>query len=743
MKYFIFLILFISNYTFGQTASINFKNINSDYDVKISLNNNVKFYGKIVNNQINLNIQDSASYYIEIYHNDILINSDYKTLFIDKDNFIDIESNNVILNEIIVETRKKFISIDSDKIIYDVEKSPFNKGFNSIEVLSQIPTVLTNDSSINIIGKGDVLIYINNKKVYLTQTELIDYLKTINSENIKKIEVISNPDVKYDSYGNGGIINISIKKNEDDFIGVLYTPTFTYRTSDNYSNNLNLSYKKNKFSSNINLNYSDNSITKNSVIDLIDNNEFVQKSIQKTFLNSNKISSTVITNFKLNNNIEFGADLNYFIINGENNQNKEFKFLDDSNNINDYLTSDFKQYKSITSFYSDIKLDSLGSKINLTANYIFNKNLENIFLESNNSTNINNQLSNQVSLLGDYTLIRKKFSISNGFNLSYIDLEIDNNINELLYKEFIYNLFTSFSFKASENLKFNGGIKYEKWERNINDILVNDHFLLTNFGASYKINNTNSVSLSYNRRLVKPYINYLNPTIIYTSENSYIKGNPFLDAYKIDNFELKYSHNNFLNISLYSNFNKNVFTNIIKYDENKTEINTYDNFYDTHIYGSVVSFTYNKLKKIDVNFFYNLYYVQSIMDDKYISKNGFVSVFYISNNFYLNENKSTFISLSYFLNPPYKAVNFSNKTTASFNLAFKSNLIKDKLSFSISANDIFNQQLERKSSFFESNRIQNFNNDNAYRYFSFSLTYNIGKTITPRGVIKNDRINEL
>jgi len=62
------------------------------------------------------------------------------------------------------------------------------------------------------IGKGSMRVMINDRLVKLSGEELVNFLKTLNAEDLKKIEVIPNPPAKYSAEGNSGLINIVTKK---------------------------------------------------------------------------------------------------------------------------------------------------------------------------------------------------------------------------------------------------------------------------------------------------------------------------------------------------------------------------------------------------------------------------------------------------------------------------------------------------------------------------------------------------
>ena len=57
---------------------------------------------------------------------------------------------------------------------------------------------------------------INGRLSPLTGDDLISFLNGFSASDIKKIEVITNPPAKYDAAGNGGLVNIILKKGFQD-----------------------------------------------------------------------------------------------------------------------------------------------------------------------------------------------------------------------------------------------------------------------------------------------------------------------------------------------------------------------------------------------------------------------------------------------------------------------------------------------------------------------------------------------
>ncbi|MDE3252569.1 MAG: carboxypeptidase regulatory-like domain-containing protein, partial [Bacteroidota bacterium] len=113
------------------------------------------------------------------------------------------------LKEVVVTSRKPMIEIKADKTIFNVENSINATGSNALELLQKSPGIqVDNNENISMKGKTGVKIYIDGKMTQLDSKDLAAYLKSINSNDVEAIEMISNPSAKYDAAGNAGIINI-------------------------------------------------------------------------------------------------------------------------------------------------------------------------------------------------------------------------------------------------------------------------------------------------------------------------------------------------------------------------------------------------------------------------------------------------------------------------------------------------------------------------------------------------------
>ena len=119
------------------------------------------------------------------------------------------------LIEIQVVTKRPFIEQQLDRTVVNVANSIVGSGSTALEVLTKAPgiTVDFQREAIELRGKEGVVVQIDGKQSYLSGADLVNMLRAMSSDNIDKIEIITNPSAKFDAAGNAGIINIRLKKN--------------------------------------------------------------------------------------------------------------------------------------------------------------------------------------------------------------------------------------------------------------------------------------------------------------------------------------------------------------------------------------------------------------------------------------------------------------------------------------------------------------------------------------------------
>lgn len=119
------------------------------------------------------------------------------------------------LTEVQVTAKKPFVEQKLDRMVVNVANSIVGSGSTALEVLEKSPgvTVDYQNERLQLRGKDGVIVQIDGKQSYLSAQDVIAMLRTMSSDNIETIELITNPSARYDAAGNAGIINIQLKKN--------------------------------------------------------------------------------------------------------------------------------------------------------------------------------------------------------------------------------------------------------------------------------------------------------------------------------------------------------------------------------------------------------------------------------------------------------------------------------------------------------------------------------------------------
>ena len=119
------------------------------------------------------------------------------------------------LAEVQVMAKKPFVEQQLDRLVVNVANSIVGSGSTALEVLEKAPgvTVDYQNERLQLRGKEGVIVQIDDKQTYLSAQDVIAMLRSMSSDNIETIELITNPSARYDAAGNSGIINIRLKKN--------------------------------------------------------------------------------------------------------------------------------------------------------------------------------------------------------------------------------------------------------------------------------------------------------------------------------------------------------------------------------------------------------------------------------------------------------------------------------------------------------------------------------------------------
>ncbi|WP_152620262.1 outer membrane beta-barrel protein [Pedobacter lusitanus] len=156
--------------------------------------------------------------------------------------------NSKNLKEVSITAAKPILERRAGKLIFNVDASPSAAGLTALELLNKAPGVtIDHNENISLAGKSNVLVTIDGKQTYLSSTEVINLLKSMQSSEIESVEVINNPGSRYDANSTGGIINIKTKKGLSEGFNGNAALSAGFNKYLLTTNTINLNYRQRNF----------------------------------------------------------------------------------------------------------------------------------------------------------------------------------------------------------------------------------------------------------------------------------------------------------------------------------------------------------------------------------------------------------------------------------------------------------------------------------------------------------------
>lgn len=126
-----------------------------------------------------------------------------------------LQTDSELLDEVEIVAEKSTMTMTLDKRVFNVGKDVASTAGNAIEVLENIPSVTVDvEGNVSLRGDDGVQILVDGKVSGLLGVSTQDALRSLQSDMIERIEVVTNPSVRYDAEGTAGIINIVLKKDK-------------------------------------------------------------------------------------------------------------------------------------------------------------------------------------------------------------------------------------------------------------------------------------------------------------------------------------------------------------------------------------------------------------------------------------------------------------------------------------------------------------------------------------------------
>ncbi|MCL9968664.1 MAG: TonB-dependent receptor [Aquirufa antheringensis] len=494
---------------------------------------------------------------------------------------ITVKESNQTLNEVVVKGQKASMELNLDKRIFNVGTDLANKGATASEILGNLPSIQVDpEGAIKLRGSDNVRILIDGKPSTLAGINGSSGLQSLQGNLIDKVEIITNPSARYEAEGMAGIINIVLKKNQNQgFNGAIETTT---GYPENFGGTAIVNYRKNKFNFFINYGvFYRRTPGRGSIYQEVYTGKQTNYLEQRS---QNNVTGLV-------NNVRGGADYffndktiltaSYIFRRTDVQRITDFNYLDYRGNVFNLYSDTYRQQdekeaepngeyaltfkknfaKKGKEFSADLRYLDYWERSDQTYTQNGKKADGSVFPElSKVQKALNDEFERQWILQADYVNpIGKDAKIEMGVRTSFRNMINDYIVTEqqpsgvftvipglrnvFNYKENISAAYFIFGNKMKQ-FSYQFGLRAEttdiqteleqtgeKNPRNYANLFPSAHF-------TYTITPDNSFQLSYSRRVRRPTYNDLSPFVTFSDNRNFFSGNPNLNPEFTNSFDL-------------------------------------------------------------------------------------------------------------------------------------------------------------------------------------------------------------
>ncbi|HEX6180161.1 MAG TPA: outer membrane beta-barrel family protein [Chitinophagaceae bacterium] len=653
-----------------------------------------------------------------------------------------------------VTSRRKLIERKIDRIVFNVESSVMAVGVDLTEVLKNTPLVKVSDYSVGIVGKSTVVVMIDDRIIHMSGVDLINYLKSLRSNDVAKIEVITAPPAKYIAEGNSGIINIILKKNSLMGWSGNFSTSYIQASYPGFANNLTVNYRSNKVHTTVRVRQYDRASKAIEDIDVIGPESLYSLDTRKDM--DDGLGANINFLYKISKAAEIGFIYDIGLLHANMDiQNKSEYLTNGQLDSTLYTTSRHRNSitsQSLNTFYN-LKLDSVGRKLGITVNYFSNAPRPEVNFETLSSTTQYNYRVLNTSVI-DYSILSGQIDLflpfkpytvetggmitdfTNNSDVRYLNFQNSEFIlntdrsNIFNYDEKNYALYVSANRDFGKLWSIKAGLRYEYSEIDGFSVTTKQRTqysyakVFPTVYMRYKAGKDNTLTLNYSKRINRPGFRALNPFRWYSNPFTFYTGNPLLQPSFNHNVELAFLHKDFFSISLYGQKLVNGFGRVVTYENSIKEVN-FKNYLTQHDVGSNVSLYFNPKKWWQVNTDAVASYSTSKSSiPEVVADDGFAFYYTINNTFTLNKPKLV-LYLNFWNELPTRRANLYSENLYSLTTGLRFSMFKGKGRVNASVDDIFKGLVSRGKIYFD-RYFQQYENYYDSRRFTISFTYQFG-----------------
>ncbi len=639
------------------------------------------------------------------------------------------------LQEVVVKAARAIVEVHPDKTVFNVEGSINAEGSDALELLRKAPGVIVdNNEHVILQGKSGVKIYIDGKPSPLSADDLAEYLKSMQSTEIDAIEMITNPSAKYEAEGNGGIINIRLKKDKSLGTNGALSSTLRMGETAKNSNALNFNHRNTKL--NVYGRYG------NSIGSWANFNNILREQVGMGFdAHSDMVSDNTNHNFRLGTDF-FHNDQNTFgiLLSGSVSddvwsnvaQTRIYPLTSGVTSSQLLATNEIDQDRNNFNVNANYAFDNgRGVTLNLDADYGFYRNdadsyQPNKYMDATGEVLLQERTFSSVTptdidiytFRADYVRPLGKGVLGLGGKFSYVSTDNTFDFFDVADGQQTKNLERSNNFVYQENVNA-GYVTYQlqsnKWnlmaglrmehthskgdlssiQMTGNEVVERDYVdFFPSGGITFQANDHNSLRLNYSRRIDRPSYQDLNPFEFKLDELTFQKGNAFLNPQYTHSVSLSHTYKYKLTTTLSYSVTDDLITQLTDTFSRDASFITYVNLAKQKNYSLGVSYPFNVTNWWNVYTNASAYRVENSADfggGKVVDVSANVFTFYGQNTFMLPKGYKLEVS-GFYNSPAIWGGNFETDAMWAIDLGLQKKLFNDRASLKLAVTDIFKTQ---------------------------------------------------
>lgn len=671
-----------------------------------------------------------------------------------------------VLAEITVTAQRPLISAKIDGFVYNAGQDIQSAGENASDLLRKIPGIEIDQNGIpHMRGSNRIKIFIDGKPSMTYAHSVAEALRQIAADNIKTVEVITHPSARYDAEGVDGVINILTKRPAEDGISGTINGALANRFNELTGA---LTRRKQQMVLGADIGHSSSSNITTSTLERIDH------AINNTSLTQQKEQNSNSRNLFGGINMIYFPDslttLNAGYRYGSNRFGNE-STLDNSINSDVFIRKvsnpAFRYLHGVNGGWLRKSRDKL-TEYNIMGYWFYQgqrshylldqyRQQQKDYTEKNKNLLDNSEFSLQVD-------INKKFKNGNeleaGTKGAFRRFSYSNSIDVFDFNEFIYlpdstradhfwfnwaiiAAYTSYTLSL-HSWKIKAGVRYEHthWPLHFRDttLSIPDYRnFLPNLVVNKVISANHSISIGYAKKLLRPYINYLNPVINYIDSLNLEYGNPNLKPAITNSYTVSYTFQKphwLVNVDLFYNQTGNSIEQVRIEQPDGVIAKTYANVANYNAWGASINASL-QLQQFTLTTSNTSRYLEFNSRNGYPYGSGFV----INQSIDISFKPGASFTVRAYANFNSRHINFQGYTTGaqSYTLSVNKEFLNGKFNLSARCDNLFTpyrhiREVTDAESFHQQTESRYIN-----RFFRLAVRWKLGKKEVGRPQVRELR----